>query len=270
MLPAQRGGRAHSSGWYHQPTKEGVQASDATAGRYQQAAELRLAFLRTCPSAWRCCASAGQRLCDQGWDINALTLLFRRSAAAGRRLRSLRIAGHRRHLFSIERFLAPFVDRSAFPMPGKRQSPSARCAHGTADRASASAPRVRRRRTRCAAAAALAAADRGSPSIFPSGVTPPPDYWHRFVRHAHPPRRGNWFRLLWRPNPEDRLGFTSPPAVPAASPPSAEASAAAVSSPGRASGARRSRRQRHHDQQPARVKTPLAPNRSTISSPRRR
>ena len=43
----------------------------------QQAAELRLAFLRHLPKRLEMLRKRGQRLCDQGWDINALTLLFR-------------------------------------------------------------------------------------------------------------------------------------------------------------------------------------------------
>jgi len=43
----------------------------------QQAAELRLAFLRHLPKRLDTLRKRGQRLCTQGWDINALSILFR-------------------------------------------------------------------------------------------------------------------------------------------------------------------------------------------------
>src|SRR6478735_1220541 len=81
----------------------------------QQAAELRLAFLRHLPKRLEMLRKRGQRLCDQGWDINALTLLFREvqplAGACGRY--GLLDIGE--HLFSIERFLAPFVENVSIP-----------------------------------------------------------------------------------------------------------------------------------------------------------
>src|SRR5262249_9509364 len=81
----------------------------------QQAAELRLAFLRHLPKRLELLRKRGQRLCEQGWDINALTLLFREiqplAGACGRY--GLLDIGE--HLFAIDRFLAPFVAQVAVP-----------------------------------------------------------------------------------------------------------------------------------------------------------
>src|SRR5947208_9596340 len=81
----------------------------------QQAAELRLAFLRHLPKRLEMLRKRGQRLCDQGWDINALTLLFREvqplAGACGRY--GLLDIGE--HLFSVERFLTPFVQQVGVP-----------------------------------------------------------------------------------------------------------------------------------------------------------
>ena len=92
----------------------------------QQAAELRLAFLRHLPKRLEMLRKRGQRLCDQGWDINALTLLFREvqplAGACGRY--GLLDIGE--HLFSIERFLAPFVAQVGVPDAGQTATFAAR------------------------------------------------------------------------------------------------------------------------------------------------
>ena len=151
----------------------------------QQAAELRLAFLRHLPKRLEMLRKRGQRLCDQGWDINALTLLFREvqplAGACGRY--GLLDIGE--HLFSIERFLAPFVQQVGVPDAAQTEAFAARLralepliaslgvATGDAERAPAPAT-------------ALASA-RKERVDFPLWVTPPADYWHRFVRHGAVP-----------------------------------------------------------------------------------
>src|ERR1700745_1445987 len=81
----------------------------------QQAAELRLAFLRHLPKRLDTLRKRGQRLSTQGWDINALTNLFRElqtlAGTCGRY--GLLDVGER--LFALERFLAPFAERVAIP-----------------------------------------------------------------------------------------------------------------------------------------------------------
>ena len=143
----------------------------------QQAAELRLAFLRHLPKRLEMLRKRGQRLCDQGWDINALTLLFREvqplAGACGRY--GLLDIGE--HLFSIERFLAPFVAQVAVP---------------DADQTAAFAARLRTLEPLIASLGGIPgdserAAGPGSPvprerTDFPRFVTPPADYWRRFAR----------------------------------------------------------------------------------------
>ena len=81
----------------------------------QQAAELRLAFLRHLPKRLETLRKRGQRLSTQGWDINALTNLFRElqtlAGTCGRY--GLLDVGER--LFALERFLAPFAEGVALP-----------------------------------------------------------------------------------------------------------------------------------------------------------
>ena len=92
----------------------------------QQAAELRLAFLRHLPKRLEMLRKRGQRLCDQGWDINALTLLFRETqplAGACGRYGLLDIG---EHLFSIERFLTPFVTLVSVPDQAQTEAFAAR------------------------------------------------------------------------------------------------------------------------------------------------
>jgi diguanylate cyclase (GGDEF)-like protein len=148
----------------------------------RQAAELRLAFLRHLPKRLEMLRKRGQRLCDQGWDINALTLLYREiqplAGACGRY--GLLDIGE--HLFSIERLLAPFVTQVSVPDRTQTEAFSARLrllepliaslvggvagAPGEAERAAATATRAAPRER----------------VDFPTCVTPPADYWRRFAK----------------------------------------------------------------------------------------
>jgi diguanylate cyclase (GGDEF)-like protein len=165
----------------------------------------------------------GQRLCDQGWDINALTLLFREvqplAGACGRY--GLLDIGE--HLFSIERFLAPFVEQVGVPDAGQTETFAARLR--ALEPLIASLGAAAAEGERAAAPAALAAATERVD--FPLWVTPPPDYWHRFVRHA-PPAAARPVPVVPTPKPAPAPD-SPPPAVPAASPP-ARAAAATVTS----------------------------------------
>ena len=81
----------------------------------QQNAELRQAFLRHLPRRLDTLLRRGQRLASEGWDINALNLLFRElqtlAGACGRY--GLLDLGER--LFALETFLAEFVERVELP-----------------------------------------------------------------------------------------------------------------------------------------------------------
>lgn len=150
----------------------------------QQAAELRLAFLRHLPKRLEMLRKRGQRLCDQGWDINALTLLFREvqplAGACGRY--GLLDIGE--HLFSIERFLAPFVEQVSVPDAGQTQAFAARLRALEPLIASLGVASTDGERAAAPGALAPATKDRVD---FPLWVTPPPDYWHRFARQAPVP-----------------------------------------------------------------------------------
>jgi len=181
----------------------------------QQAAELRLAFLRHLPKRLEMLRKRGQRLCDQGWDINALTLLFREvqplAGACGRY--GLLDIGE--HLFSIERFLAPFVAQVGVPDAGQTESFAARLR--ALEPLIASLGAASAEGERAAAPAALAAtAERVD---FPLWVTPPPDYWHRFVRNA-PPTAARPVPAVPAAKPA-AAPVSQPPSVPEAPPPAA-------------------------------------------------
>ena len=188
----------------------------------QQAAELRLAFLRHLPKRLEMLRKRGQRLCDQGWDINALTLLFREvqplAGACGRY--GLLDIGE--HLFSIERFLAPFVAQVGVPDAGQTETFATRLR--ALEPLIASLGAASAEGERAAAPAALAAnAERVD---FPLWVTPPPDYWHRFVRSA-PPTAAR--PVAAAPAPKAAAAPVSPPPPePAPSPPAVSAAPAAV------------------------------------------
>lgn len=152
----------------------------------QQTAELRLAFLRHLPKRLELLRKRGQRLCDQGWDINALTLLFREvqplAGACGRY--GLLDIGE--HLFSIERFLSPFVAQITVPDAAQTETFAARLR--TLEPLVASLGGGPAEGERIATVAPVPAPRERSG--YPLAVTPPPDYWQRFKRAAaaEPPR----------------------------------------------------------------------------------
>src|SRR5262252_8646525 len=149
----------------------------------QQAAELRLAFLRHLPKRLELLRKRGRRLCEQGWDINALTLLFREiqplAGACGRY--GLLDIGE--HLFSIERFLAPFVTQVTVPDAAQTDAFATRLR--TLDPLIASLGGAPAEGERVTTPAALSAAPRDRVD-FPRCVTPPADYWRRFARPVPP------------------------------------------------------------------------------------
>lgn len=145
----------------------------------RQAAELRLAFLRHLPKRLEMLRKRGRRLVDQGWDINALTLLFREiqplAGACGRY--GLLDIGE--HLFSIERFLAPFVTQVAVPDATQTEAFATRLRALEPLIASLGGGAGEGERAGAPVARAPAPRERVD---FPTAVTPPPDYWRRFAR----------------------------------------------------------------------------------------
>jgi len=192
----------------------------------QQAAELRLAFLRHLPKRLEMLRKRGQRLCDQGWDINALTLLFREvqplAGACGRY--GLLDIGE--HLFSIERFLAPFVAQVGVPDAGQTATFAARLR--ALEPLIASLGAASAESERAAAPAALATTKERVD--FPLWVTPPPDYWHRFVRNAaQAPARP--VPAATQTSKPAAIPVPAPPAVPAAPTPAPAARGPIVAAP---------------------------------------
>ena len=142
----------------------------------QQAAELRLAFIRHLPKRLENLRKRGLRLCTQGWDINALSILFRElqtlAGACGRY--GLLDVGER--LFAMESFLAPFVENVAIPDRAQTEAFTMQLTGLDVLIAQHEERHIEPAVTQ-AAQLTVAPARAGS---FPLQVTPPPEYWKRF------------------------------------------------------------------------------------------
>src|SRR5487761_2442522 len=142
----------------------------------QQAAELRLAFIRHLPKRLENLRKRGLRLCTQGWDINALSLLFRElqtlAGACGRY--GLLDVGER--LFAMEGFLAPFMQNVAIPDLAQTETFTMQLTGLDVLIAQHEERHIDPAVTQ-AAQLTVAPARAGS---YPLQVTPPPEYWKRF------------------------------------------------------------------------------------------
>jgi diguanylate cyclase (GGDEF)-like protein len=146
----------------------------------QQAAELRLAFLRHLPKRLDTLRKRGQRLSTQGWDINALTNLFRELQTLAGTCGRYGLLDIGERLFALERFLAPFAERVAIPDAAQSEAFAAQLRELD--------PLIARHETQYGgeptiAAAAQAAVLTVAPqqiTNYPLQVTPPPEYWKRF------------------------------------------------------------------------------------------
>jgi len=149
----------------------------------QQAAELRLAFVRHLPKRLETLRKRGLRLCTQGWDINALSILFRElqtlAGACGRY--GLLDIGER--LFAMENFLAPFVQNVAIPDVAQTEAFTMQLAGLDLLIAQHEERHIEPAVTQ-AAQLTVAPAHAGS---YPLQVTPPPEYWKRFGSPAAKP-----------------------------------------------------------------------------------
>ncbi|HXR63263.1 MAG TPA: EAL domain-containing protein [Rudaea sp.] len=179
----------------------------------QQTAELRLAFLRHLPKRLDMLRKRGQRLCGHGWDINALTLLFREiqplAGACGRY--GLLDIGEQ--LFSIERFLSPFVSQVSVPDAAQTEAFAHRLRALEPLIASLGGSPGEGERGAAASTPVPVARERVD---FPLQVTPPADYWRRFTRP--PPAPAASTRVPATP--------AKIPAKPRAAPPPTSAGAA--------------------------------------------
>ncbi len=181
----------------------------------QQNAELRQAFLRHLPRRLETLLRRGQRLASEGWDINALNLLFRElqtlAGACGRY--GLLDLGER--LFALETFLAEFVERVDLPDAEHTQAFLELLQSVDASGNAGPVP------------AAAAAASGGSEAIdrsdngFPLQLVAPADYWKRFG--------------VTTAAPVPAAAVAAAPATPVAA--AAAPTAAATAEPARATGA---------------------------------
>jgi diguanylate cyclase (GGDEF)-like protein len=143
----------------------------------QQAAELRRAFLRHLPKRLETLRKRGYRLCTQGWDVNALSLLFREIQTLAGTCGRYGLLDLSEHLFGLESLLTPFVEEVAIPNATQMESFSAQLR--------ALEPLIVQHEhqygetTTTQAAAALTAAPTTA-GTFAQQVTPPPEYWKRF------------------------------------------------------------------------------------------
>ncbi len=139
----------------------------------QQSAELRQAFLRHLPKRLDGVRRRGRRLCQSGWDINALTLLFEElqtlAGACGRY--GLLDLGEK--LFALERVLAPHVEQVRIP-------DAAQTAH-VAQVLEALGPPAQATSTG-AAATLIGGDERATLDGIPLQVVPPADFIARFAR----------------------------------------------------------------------------------------
>ena len=144
----------------------------------QQAAELRRAFLRHLPKRLETLRKRGYRLCTQGWDINALSLLFREiqtlSGTCGRN----GLLDLSEHLFALESLLTPFV--SEVSIPNNTQMETFASQLRGLEQLIVRHEQQYGETTTTQAAAALTAAPVTS-GTFALQVVPPPEYWKRFA-----------------------------------------------------------------------------------------
>lgn len=144
----------------------------------QQAAELRRAFLRHLPKRLETLRKRGYRLCTQGWDVNALSLLFREIQTLAGTCGRYGLLDLSEHLFALESLLTPFVEEVAIPNAAQMETFGAQLR--------ALEPLIVQHEnqygetTTTHAAAALTAAPTTA-GTFALQVTPPPEYWKRFV-----------------------------------------------------------------------------------------
>jgi diguanylate cyclase (GGDEF)-like protein len=150
-----------------------VQKQDDT----QQAAELRLAFLRHLPKRLETLRKRGLRLCTQGWDVNALSILFREIQTLAGACGRYGLLDSGEYLFALESFLAPFVEQVTIPNASQISAFAAQLQRLEPLIAQHERQYGEPAGTQAAAALTVETAQAGG---FALQVTPPPEYWHRF------------------------------------------------------------------------------------------
>jgi diguanylate cyclase (GGDEF)-like protein len=146
----------------------------------QQAAELRLAFLRHLPKRLDTLRKRGQRLARQSWDINALTNLFRELQTLAGTCGRYGLLDISERLFALERFLAPFAEGVTLPDPAQSESFAALLRELDPLIANHEVQFSGEPAVVAAAQAAVLTVAPAQVTNYPLQVTPPAEYWTRF------------------------------------------------------------------------------------------
>ena len=187
----------------------------------QQAAELRRAFLRHLPKRLETLRKRGYRLCTQGWDVNALSLLFREIQTLAGTCGRYGLLDLSEHLFSLESLLTPFVEEVAIPNATQMESFGAQL-RGLEPLIVQHENQYGETTTTQAAAALTAAPTMAG--TFVLQVTPPPEYWKRFTPIVAAPSA----ETVPAKPAETSAPTTVPPPAPTIAPISAPAAVAPV------------------------------------------
>lgn len=86
-----------------------------SAEESQQSAELRQAFLRHLPKRIDVLRRRGRRLCSEGWDINALSMLYQDAQALAGASGKYGVLDVSEQLYALELLLEPFVHAEQLP-----------------------------------------------------------------------------------------------------------------------------------------------------------
>src|SRR5579885_744666 len=191
----------------------------------QQAAELRRAFLRHLPKRLETLRKRGLRLCTQGWDVNALALLFRELQTLAGTCGRYGLLDISERLFALEGSLAPFVEQVAIPNTSQTEAFAAQLRELTPLIARHEAQYGEAPGAGSAAALAVAPAQAG---IYRLQVTPPPEYWKRFAPVPAPSRAAPAAPPASTPQP---AAVAAPTRTVAPTPALAPSPAAAVAAP---------------------------------------
>jgi diguanylate cyclase (GGDEF)-like protein len=143
----------------------------------QQTAELRQAFIRHLPKRVGVVQRRIRRLCREGWDINALTLLYEEIQGLAGTSGRYGVVQASDLLFSLEVYLSSFVDRTLVPNDAQTAEIERMVAALDPIGDGSSAPPL------VAEPAAMAIAPASvvnEPALFPLAITPPPRYWERW------------------------------------------------------------------------------------------
>lgn len=154
----------------------------------QQTAELRQAFIRHLPKRVGVVQRRVRRLCREGWDINALTLLYEEVQGLAGTSGRYGVVQASDLLFSLEVYLSSFVDRTLVPNDQQtaeiERMVSALDAIGDGTAAPLGAPVSFEE----PASNAPLPADYRERLVFPTEVIAPPRYWERWPHLARPLR----------------------------------------------------------------------------------